>query len=242
MSESESDSDAMGSHGHLSSFPLEGKFTSAADKAEIMALPEIKREEILAERATVVEREQQNRMLVQLLRDKERKENKEADKKKRKAGAADLEEGQRKSSRQKTTLGGRKVGEASAPMEAYKRQREQRNNYNEQRRREEDGRAADRKSFPDKTSDIDAEGEEDFEWDDGKARNGMRASSFEAKDAEPAVLRDFERAKIGRTGFAKVCFYPGFEEAITGCPVRINIGVDKATGENIYRVAQIKRR
>ncbi|KAI9805674.1 MAG: hypothetical protein M1833_005167 [Piccolia ochrophora] len=234
MSESESDTDPMASEGLVSRFPVEGKFTSDADKAEILALPEIKREEILAERATEIEREQQNRMLIQLLRDKEKK-NREADKKKRKASAADLEENQRKSSRQKTTLGGRKVGEASAPLEQYKRQREQRV-HNEQRRRE-DRKAADGKK-EDQISDADAEGESEVDWDEGPA--ATRRSSSVSKEEPPAVLKDYDRARVGRSGFGKVCFYPGFNEAITGCFVRINIGVDKATGQNCYRLAQIK--
>ncbi|KAI9671915.1 MAG: hypothetical protein M1817_002354 [Caeruleum heppii] len=238
MSESESDTDPMDSS-HHTKYPIEGRFLSEADRAEIMALPEIKREEILAERATVIEREQQNRMLVQLLQDKQRKEGKESEKKKRKAGATGSDERQRKSSRQKTTLGGRKVGESSAPLEKYKRQREQRGIDNEQRRKREDGRAGEHHRSSD-YSDADAHGESEVEWDDPKADARRRPSSSAARDEQPAELRDYCRARIGRTGFAQVSFYPGFEAAITGCPVRINIGVDKATGQNVYRLAQIK--
>ncbi|KAI9830120.1 MAG: hypothetical protein M1838_005824 [Thelocarpon superellum] len=240
MSESESDTDPMESNARGSKYPLEGRFTSEADRAEIMALPEIKREEILAERATLVEREQQNRMLVQLLRDKERKETREADKKKRKASNVEPDESHRKSARQKTTLGGRKLGEASASLEEYKRQREQRGLHNEQRRREHDAKAADgRRDDRHSDPDADADAESDVSWD--HRRRDRRSVSGSARDDVPTTLHDFEKAKVGRSGFAKVCFYPGFEEAITGCFVRISIGVDKATGENIYRLAQIKR-
>lgn len=240
MSQSESDQDTFDSEAAgLSQFPIEGKYTSMTDKAEIEALPEVKREEILADRATIVERENQKQTLMQIWQSKEREKNQEAERKKRKAGAADLDE-QRKSTRQKTTLGGRKVGETSKPLEEYKRQREQRGVHNEQRRRDDDRKQQADRRRDDRHSDADADGESDgYEWDDGRARNGARrSSSSEAREQLPATLRDFERAKVGRTGFAKVCFYPGFEEAVAGSIVRISIGMDK--GQNIYRLGQIK--
>ena len=162
--------------------------------------------------------------------------------KKRKAGAADLEE-KRKSTRQKTTLGGGKVGEISKPLEEYKRQREQRGVYNEQRKRDEEGRAKDRRrdDRPEDDETAEAEGEsESYEWDDGKARAGDEPSkSPGVREELSATLKDYQRATVGRTGFAKVCFYPSFEQAVTGCIVRISIGQDDK-GENIYRMAQVK--
>ncbi|KAI9823128.1 MAG: hypothetical protein M1832_002571, partial [Thelocarpon impressellum] len=246
MSRSDSEAETTGP-GRTSNYPLEGKFRDASDRAQILALPEISREQILAERATIIEREQQNRMLVQLLRDKERKESRQGHNK-RDASDAELDESQRKSARQKTTLGGRKVGEASAPLEAYKKQREQRGIQIEQRRREDDGRAAAasgrRRDSRDSRIDGDGDGEDHVEWDDDRPRADARRSS-DASDGRgqaeqaAAVKHDFDRAKIGRTGFAKVCFYPGFEEAITGCFTRLCIGNEQ--GENVYRVCQIKR-
>ncbi|KAI9849795.1 MAG: hypothetical protein M1837_000006 [Sclerophora amabilis] len=241
MSESESDSNnAMASLDNVSKFPIEGKFESEADRAHILGLPEIKREEILAERATLVEREQQRRMLTQLWRDKERQENKAVDKKKRKGGAGEPDDNQRKSSRQKTSLGGRKLGESSAPLEEYKRQREQRVINNEQRKRDDDNRK-DHHKRSDEFSDADAEGESEVEWDDrkdGAHVNGAASSGLQ--DDQPPALKDINHIKVGRTAFGRVCLYPGFEETITSCLVRINIGPDRATGQDVYRVAMIK--
>src|SRR5271168_571703 len=102
MDESDSDSDTSPAalYDEADRFPVEGKFMSSADKAEIMAMPEIKREELLAERAQEVERDRQNRALRQLLNAREA-ESRKLDRK-RKAGAADLDEHQRKTSRQRT--------------------------------------------------------------------------------------------------------------------------------------------
>ena len=237
MDESDSESDtspAMYDDGDR--YPLEGKFMNAADKADIMGMPEIKREELLAERAQEVERDRQNRALRQLLNAREA-ESKKLDKK-RKAGAADLDENQRKTSRQRTKLGGGKVGEASSGIDNLKRARAEKNDR--QRRREEDKeRNKNRKELHEEYSDADADGDSEVEWDDGKSKN-KKSNSPDYRDAEPAGLHDVERVRVGRTRFAMVCFYPGFDEAITGTFVRISVGVDKETGQNVYRMAVIK--
>ncbi len=241
MSESESDTSPgeAGVDGPV--FPLENKYYSEADKAEIMSMSEIQREEILAERAQILERNLQDLHLRRLLQAREREEAKAAGQKKRKAGTADLDENQRKSSRQKTTLGGRKVGERSGPLEEYKRQREQRGIEIEQRKRD-DSNARERKgrsSQDDGYSEADAEGESEVEWDDKPRIGRPPSASPPTRDQLPADLRDFNRARLGRSNFAKVCFYPGFEKAITGCFVRVSVGPDKTTGQNVYRMAQV---
>lgn len=239
MSESNSDSSAKEvADTEKPMFPIENKFYSEKDKAHIISLSEIERESILAERAQLLERKLQDQHLRRLLQARENTESRNNDKKKRKAATADLEDSQRKSSRQKTTLGGRKVGETSSAMKEYKRQLEQKGIRDEERRRQGEERR-DRKgraSIDDGNSDADADGESEVEWDDGKPK----ASEHGVRKDEPAELIDLERVRIGRDNFGKVCFYPGFDEAIKNCFARVSIGVDKVTGENIYRVAQIK--
>jgi len=237
MDESDSESDAPAVFNDDGDrYPLEGKFKHSSDKAEIMAMPEIDREQVLAERAAEVERDRQNRALRQLLNAREA-EQKTKDKK-RKAATADLDENQRKTSRQRTKLGGGKVGEASTGIDSLKRARAEKNDR--QRRRDEDKeRNKDRRSNAHEDySDADADGDSEVDWDDGK--KNKKSASPDYRGAEPASLHDIERVRVGRSRFAMVCFYPGFDEAITGCFVRISIGVDKETGQNIYRMAIIK--
>jgi RNA polymerase-associated protein RTF1 len=236
MDESDSESDASPAFDDGGDkYPLEGKFMNSADKAEIMAMPEIKREELLAERAQEVERERQTRALRQLLNARDA-ETKKQDKK-RKAGEADLDEKNRKTSRQRTKLGGGKVGESSTGIDSLKRARAEKNDR--QRRREEDKeRYKDRRPAQDDDEDPDADGESELEWAENKAKKKSRSPEY--RDAQPAELHDLERVRVGRTRFAMVCFYPGFDEAITGCFTRISIGADKETGHYIYRMALIQ--
>jgi RNA polymerase-associated protein RTF1 len=221
-------------------FPYEKLYYSSKDKSEIEGLPEIKREEILADRASQLERHQQDLALRRLLASREKEESRAADKKKRKAGAADLEENQRKSSRQRTTLGGRKAGERNDAIEAYKKQRAEKGLRDEQRRRdvaarkERCGKGSPENDF----SDADAEGESEIEWGDSKHR--VRSPSL-PKDDPIAELADIQRAKVGRDNFAQVCYNPGFEESISNCYVRICIGPSvRNPGINDYRLARVK--
>lgn len=237
MDESDSESDAGPTfHDDGDRYPLEGKFMNSSDKAIIMAMSEIEREQKLAERAQEVERDRQNRALRQLLKSRET-ETKKQDKK-RKAGAADLPEDQRKTARQRTKLGGGKVGEASTGIDSLKRARAEKNDR--QRRREEDKeRNKGRSTARDEYSDADADGDSEVEWDDGKSKN-KKSKSPDYRDALPADFADVQRVRVGRSRFAKVCFYPGFEEAIIGTFVRISVGQDEKTGQNIYRMGYVK--
>ncbi|KAI9039345.1 RNA polymerase-associated protein [Aspergillus affinis] len=239
MSESDSGSDSEGSdHGAEDDGPIfayDKLYHSSKDKEEIMAMPEIQREQILSERAQQVDRHNQDLALRRLLASREREEARQAKKHKRKASAANLEDGNRKSSRQKTTLGGRKVGETSDAIQAYKRQREQKGKRDELRRRDPAPKDQKARSRDDPISDDDAEGESEVEWAD------RDRSPSPPKDDPLADLRDLNRARVGRTNFAQVCFYPGFEDAISGCFVRVNIGPNRDTGFNEYRLCAIKR-
>ncbi|KAH8703280.1 putative RNA polymerase II transcription elongation factor Rtf1p [Talaromyces proteolyticus] len=242
MEESDADEPSLRVDGDGPIFPYEKLYYSAKDKQEIMAMPEIEREQILSERSQQVDRHNQDVVLRRLLASREREQARSESKAKRKASAAELEDGQRKSSRQKTTLGGRKVGEASDAIEAYKRQREQKGKRDEQRRREADSRQNRARSSSHEEgaySDVDAEGESEVEYEDRVRRSPSGPPV--PKDDPPAELKDIQRVRVGRSNFASVCFHPTFAQSLTGCFARVNIGPNRDTGQNEYRVCIIKR-
>ena len=233
MDESDSDSDAASVAGRdedeTAKYPIEGLFFSHAEKEEIMNMREIEREQILAERREENERIRQNRMLRQLVVNQDKD-------KKRKASAAELEDGQRKTSRIRTKIGGTKVGETSSGIDSLRRAREERNSRMQQRERENDRRKQHSPSYR-RSPDRDDDGDSDIEWAGTKGRS----RSPEIREIPLSDLRDIERVRVGRSRFAEVCFYPGFEDAITGCFVRVNIGPDPDNpGQDVYRMAVIK--
>lgn len=208
-------------------FPYEKVYQNAEEKAQIMAMPEIEREQMLAERREAVDRHKQDMALRRLLASREREEAK-ATKVKRKA--EDQGDSQRKSSRQRTTRGGQKAGEVGSAMEAYKKHREEKRLGDEARRRDAANRPTPQ---ADDYSDVDADGESEVEWD-----GGFRRTPTPPKDEPIAELTDLQHVRIGRINFAEVCFYPGFEETITNCYTRVCIGPGK-NGANEYRLCKI---
>ena len=219
-------------------FPHEKIYYSVKDKAEIEGLPEIDREAILAWRNEQLERHDQDVTLRRLLAARARDEAKAAEKKKRKAGAADLEESQRKSSRQRTKLGGGKVGERNDALENYKRQREEKSQRDAQRILDQAAKRDRGGPTPERgLSDADAEGESEVEID---ARRHQRRTPTPPRDDPIAELADIQRAKVGRDNFAQVCYYPGFEDVIKDCYARVCLGPGRNPGVNDYRLCSIK--
>ena len=204
-------------------FPLEGIYKDSADRAFIQSLPEIEREEILAERAAENTKRQQDLQLKKALAATQAAASKHQ---KRKAAAADLDDdaGQRKSSRAKV--------EKRNVLDDYKKAREARGADRTSRldpRKDRDRKRRSRSASS--ASDRDAYGESEVEW----------APETTSRREEPAAeLKDFERCRVGRSNFAKVCFYPNFEETMKGCFARVSIGVNRETGEGMYRMTQIK--
>lgn len=196
-------------------YPLEGKYIDEADKRRIMGMSQLEREEILGQRAEETSRAQFQAEL-----------NRRAameNSRKRKADSEEADE--RKNSRPKVQP------RKNEKLEAYKRARDERG---QQRQRQDDRRngrrrssSGDRKSG----SDIDADGESDVEWDDRPAEK--------PREELPATLRDFESVRVGRGFFSEVCFYPGFEEAMTGTFGRVGVGQD-AQRRVLYKMAQLK--
>jgi RNA polymerase-associated protein RTF1 len=232
MDESDSEGEAapLRDQDDENKYPVEGMFINLAEKNEIMSMREVEREQILAERAQEKDRILQNKLLRQLVSNEEQR------KKKRSASDADLEATPRKTTRVRTKVGGTKVGETNAALDTLKTRRAEKNERT--RRREEDReRRKDRSpSYRDERS----EGEEsEVEWA-SPTKKKQRSASPEFKEVRPAELRDVERVRMSRSRFSQVCFYPGFEDAMRGCYVRIAIGPDPATREDVYRMAVIK--
>ena len=235
MSESESDDPDADAADDDHPYPIDNKFVSQQEKKEIMSMPEIEREAILAERAAVVERKMQDVRLRRLLQSRQNLEHKAG---KRKA-AAELEDSPRKSSRQKMTLGGRKVGEASDAIEAYKKQREQKTLRDAERRRgaaERKSRRA-RSSSDGKFSDADGDGSSEVEFDDGKAK----ADEARNRRSQPASFDDFRRVMWTRAMLAEHCFWPGFAEVFQNCYVRVVGKPHPVTRQASYELIMAKR-
>ena len=227
-SDSEAENGERGDGDEDEKYPVDGMFKSAAEKSKIMGLRQLERESILAERSTEIERLRQNRMLRQLVSKQENEEKKAMKIRKRTAASADLEDDDRKSSRQRTET---KTG---AAIDTLRRARAEKN---DRARAREENRRLDRHSpRRDRRGSSVASSRSR-----GSFNDRARSASPKAADRElpPAGIRDFERIRVGRSRFAQYCFNPGFDEALTGCYVRVSLGPDP-NGVDQYRMAKIK--
>jgi RNA polymerase-associated protein RTF1 len=175
-------------------YPLEGKYKDHADKERLLAMTEIEREAVLAERAQQIERAQQDRHLRNLLKSRTAGD--------KVNGMAALNDRVRKSSRTKSAP--KKTEEATkrGKLDELKRVREERSrNAGSGNKGGDDDSGARRHSI---ISDDEDQG--DFADDVYRRR----------KEERPIELGDVNRCRIGRTGFGKLCDYPGFEETVVG--------------------------
>ncbi len=193
-------------------YPVDGMFASEKEKAQIMGMREVEREQIIAERALEVDRQRQRRMLRQMIAEDTGKA------KKRTADSADLDDERHSKSRQRT-------GKGETAMDSLRRARAER-----QKRREDHERRRD--TYSPRRDSPDADSDNDY--------RRSRTPEKEEKEQAPAELRDYDRVRLGRNEFAQVCFTPGFEPAITGCFIRIALGPHPETGVEQYRMAHIK--
>jgi RNA polymerase-associated protein RTF1 len=204
-------------------------YHDAKEKIKIQAMGEIERETIIAQRTEEVDRHEQNRQLHRLVASRGREDRKLEAKAKRKAAEAGLDDNQRKSSRQRTKVG----GESKTLIDKYKLQRAEKNQRDEKNRQ---NRSARTPSPSGAYSEDDADGEDDDYYD---RRYPKKRSPSPAKDDPPAELNDIQHARIGRDNFAQVCQNPTFKQAVTGCFARVNLGPGRTPGVNEYRLCQI---
>lgn len=215
-------------------FPLEGLYVDVDDRATILALPEIEREVIIAERAQQALHKKQDSQLKHALAQTRLAAGKAN---KRKADAANLDDDDKgkRTTRPKADT----VKTSKSALDDYKRARELKTN--DRKDPASSGPRDRRSSSPAENnngaahSDRDADGDSEVEWAEPTSTR-LKSS----RDDPPATLQDFERTRIGRSNFAKICFYPGFEDAIKGCFARVSIGADRDTHQNLYRMTQIK--
>lgn len=215
MDESDSDRDDGPHDHHDVPYPLEGKYIDEADKRRITQMSQLDREEILGQRAEEMSRAN---FTAELAR---RAANLHNDRKRKVDDDDDMDVDARPKAKPRT----------NDKLEAYKREREQRG---QQRQRHDDRRNGHRRSSSadrDDVSDRDADGDSDVEWDD-------RAPE-KAREEQPATIRDFDAVRVGRGFFSEVCFYPGFDEAMTGTFGRVGVGQDSQR-RTLYKMAQIK--
>jgi RNA polymerase-associated protein RTF1 len=193
-------------------YPHEGKYRNSSDKAYVLGLTEVEREQLLADRAEEAQQKRRGQQLKSLL------DSSAADKSKKRKAAAELED-ERRPARAKTTR--------EKALDAYKSTREQ---AREGRGKKQLGRSSRRSRSRSEASSRDASGSPDIQA-------GSR--SLPKEPDLPVELGDIERVRVGRSRLAQVCFVPKFNDSMIGCFARVCIG-QGSDRQNEYRMTTIK--
>lgn len=175
-------------------YPLEGKYKDHADMQYLLAMEEVDREEVLAERAAQIDLAQQNRHLRNLLKSRNAAD---------KANGTSASGANRRSTRTKSMPKKTEETTKRGKLDELKKIREERSTRaagsGKQVGDEEDTRAR-RKST----------------LDDEEEKTGFAEDIYPKQNDREITSTDINRARIGRTGLGKLCDYPGFEETVTG--------------------------
>ncbi|AAS53637.1 AFR266Wp [Eremothecium gossypii ATCC 10895] len=206
-------------------YPLLGKYRDDADREHIENMPEMERETLLFERSQEMQKYQERKVL------RERAKNIRAQQQRRqqKDGSA-----LRSSGRSTRTTGHSDLRDSKL-SELRKQRAKKSGNYDYSAGEDDSDHSDDY---------VDSDNEDDYDPHDG--RQLYREEADEVKWAEDdldrdAELDDFNKIKVGRSFVAKFCFYPEFNQRVQGCYGRVNIGVDKHTGQAMYRMVKIEK-
>ncbi|KAI8386436.1 probable RNA polymerase-associated protein RTF1 [Nakaseomyces glabratus] len=225
-------------------FPLEGKYKDTADRDHLESLPEMERETILFERSQVMRKYQERKLF------KERGRNL----KQQKIQAGEDSQKTRSSNRSTRATGHSDIKASKLSQLKKQRERKSKGRRSSDYEESDEDNYGDEDEFKDDFIEEDSdykENDDDEEGYDPYARKSKYAQDNDEEEDEEvewaeqldrdAEVQDFNKIRIGRSFVAKYCFYPGFNELIQGCYGRVNVGVDKRTGNAAYRMVKIEK-
>lgn len=214
-------------------FPLGGKYKDEDDRNYLESLPEMERETLLFERSQILQKYKDRQLFRQRGRNlKEQQRNRQAQ-----------EETKTRTSTRASHVTGHSDLKASK-LSQLRRQREKKSKDRRYSSGEEDEDDEEENEY-NKSEGSEYEEEEDYNPYERKGRvekEEQEEVEWAEDDLEREVaVSDFNNVKIGRSFVAKFCFYPGFNDAVKGHYGRVNVGVDKRSGETLYRMVKIEK-
>ncbi|QLQ80033.1 hypothetical protein HG537_0D00330 [Torulaspora globosa] len=209
-------------------FPLEGKYKDEEDRVYLEGLPEMERETLLFERSQIMQKYQDRK----LFRERERNIREQQ-------RTGPLREGTKTRSSGRTTYATGHSDLKATRLSQLRKQREKKS--------QRAGRAQESEEEEEEEDIYEgSEYEEEEDYDPYSRTSHLDTQKDEVEWAEDqldreAEVSDFNKVKIGRSFVAKFCFYPEFNDMIKGYYGRVNIGVDKRSGQTQYRMVKIEK-
>lgn len=248
------------------SYPLEGIYKDEEDREELLAMNELEREEVLAQRRDEISRKKQHEQLAAMVRSQQA-----ASGKSRKSKMTEAERAQRR--KRSRDMARRELedlddpfaesededvfaesdSDADAParrpsttkaskLSELRRKRQERQRGASRRVDESDDEPAPRRRRVREDSDSAYESESDYEERRPARRAPLESEVLIASEDEPPSLELLNAIRVGRDELERLVFLPAGAEAIRGCFIRCSWGMrDRPDGskEHVYRVHQI---
>ncbi|KAF9124488.1 RNA polymerase-associated protein rtf1 [Mortierella sp. 14UC] len=196
-------------------------FRDAQDRAELMAMAEVEREQILFERAKKRTVLLDHRQVAKRLKRQE-----EANRSTRKGSGSANRDNARRSTRAKDTKTGNTKALADL-KKAQERKRARRSHSPEPKR----GRKGS-EDYSDKSDSPSSEGEVDYDSEPEVKK------STKSVTRKPATLDELNTIRLGRDRLAKWCHSPFFKDTVIGCFVRLSLGLDR-NRVHVFRIAEV---
>ncbi|KAI0342517.1 plus-3-domain-containing protein [Trametopsis cervina] len=202
-------------------YPLEGKYIDEEDRERLLSLPEVEREDVLAQRQEELQRIQDKRNLDQMFKNRTGGDGSVSK-------AAKRQHAQRGATKEKS----RKLDELKARRKAK----------GEKKRSRADSPRRDRSSSP-MDMEMSDEEEEDGQinkFDEEDERENRLLGKTKVDDG-PITVEDLMKVRLTRDTIARNWGKPWFEDLIQGAWVRYSCGFDKERQTPIYRICEIVR-
>ncbi|ETW77432.1 hypothetical protein HETIRDRAFT_37203 [Heterobasidion irregulare TC 32-1] len=202
----------------LNPYPFDGKYIDEADRQNLLSMPEIEREEVLAQRLEEMQRIQDKRNLIQMLKAQKSGDGDTVSK------AAKRHHAVRGATKEKSS----KLDELKAKRKA----KDEKKRFHMSPKREHSASSME--------METDSAEEEDgqiskLEEEEEKERKLLNRAH---PDEDRVTLQDLEKVRLSRDMLAKHYLSPWFEEYVKGAWVRYLIGVDD--GQPVYRICEIQ--
>ncbi|OUM52740.1 hypothetical protein BVG19_g1955 [[Candida] boidinii] len=220
-------------------YPIEGKYKDEQDRARLMEMDEVEREEILFERIQEMEKFRERKYLA--LRARQSKAERSIKDSKVSKGRA---------------LRTSKLTELKKQREKKTKREQRRNRRDDYSDEDEFGEDEDEDDEEDDLAIDEEEGSDYEDAIDSRSSNKRRREDLDEEipsgpsgrskqrdvdlDREANLDDINSRVRVGRTAVGKYLYHDEFVDVIPGTYIRFNIGVDRDTGRQQYRVCKIE--
>ena len=220
-------------------YPIDGKYKDEADRDELEAMDEMKREEILFERSQEMDKYNERRFLQQRIKKQQQQQQQQQQQLNR------SDEKLRTSSRNKT------VGARSHKENKLSELKKQREKHSRKRTRAQDDYDDDDDDAEEDSDDsglgeeelLGEEAYEDDEFDEfnkGGVSWGGVSKTKRKKLTEPGKYEDILRISMTRSVLAQYCYHPNFQNVMIGTYAKVAVSFDRHTGRQFYRMVKIE--